>query len=271
MNNFVKELNLAKHVAKKIGTIQLDNYGKILKVIRKDPKELVSNIDLECQQLSYDLLGNGSSYPILSEEVRKHNKTETEYSWIVDPLDGSHNYISGLPIFGVSIALVNINETILGIIYLPFFDNLYHAVKGQGSYLNNSNIKVSNNNTLEKSMITYDNIFHSKFGVMDRFNNLTKNAFTMRIFGSAIYDFSLIANGKIDARIWNNTKMYDFAAGSLIVEEAGGLVTDFSGKRITLESKEIVASNVLVHESIINIINGNYNNEEELSYDKGRN
>ena len=92
-------------------------------------------------------------------------------------------------------------------------------------------------------MITYDNMFYSNREIIKKFDYLSKNVFTMRIFGSAIYDFSLIATGNIDARIWNNTKMFDFAAGALIVEEAGGQVTDFRGSEITLESKDYIRIN----------------------------
>ena len=120
--------------------------------------------------------------------------------------------------------------------------------------MNGQKIAVSTNNNLEKSMITYDNIFHNDENILKRFENIINKSFTVRITGSAIYDYCLVASGKIDSRIWNNSKIYDFAAGVLIVEEAGGKITDFNGKQITLESKDIIASNGLLHKNILNTI-----------------
>nr|MBC8485937.1 inositol monophosphatase [Bacteroidota bacterium] len=221
----------------------------------KSQKELVSNVDMKCQQLSYDLLTGETRYPILSEEIRNTTEIAEDYCWIVDPLDGSHNFISGLPAFGVSIALVKNRKSVVGVLYLPFYDMLYSAIKGRGAYMNGQKICVSTNNNLEKSMITYDNMFHTDINIIKRFEKIIDRSFTVRITGSAIYDFSLIASGKIDSRVWNNTKMYDFSAGGLIIEEAGGKITNFKGKPITLKTKDIIASNGLVHNEIISIIN----------------
>ena len=250
-----RQLDLAKKAAYEIGKLQLSYYEKYLRIIRKSRKELVTNVDMECQQLSYDLLGGETRYPILSEEVRNTGDLKEDYCWVVDPLDGSHNYISGLSVFGVSIALVKNGQSVIGVIYLPFYNKLYSAIKDRGSYMNGEKICVSKNNSLEKSMITYDNMFHSDINIIKRLEKIIDRSFTVRITGSAIYDFSLIACGKIDSRIWNNSKAYDFAAGSLIVEEAGGKITDFNGNQITLKTVDIIASNGLVHDEIINIIN----------------
>ena len=250
-----QELNQAKMTAIEIGRLQLTFFEKELKVIRKSPKELVSNVDMECQNLAYEMLKNNYSYPVLSEEKRRIKDLRKKTHWIVDPLDGSHNFISGLPIFGVSIALVSNSEFLVGVIYLPIENNILFAVKGGGAFLNDSKIYVSKNNDLKKSMITYDNILHQNEKIVNNYKSLVNNIFTSRILGSAIYDFSLISQGKIDARIWNDTKIFDYAAGALIVKESGGVVTDHKGNKITLDSKEIVASNGYVHEAILKILN----------------
>ena len=164
---------------------------------------------MKCQELSYDLLADETSYPILSEEIRNTGEIVEDYCWIVDPLDGSHNFIAGLPAFGVSIALVKNGQPIAGVIYLPFYDLSYSAIKDHGAYMNGQKICVSTNRNLEKSMVTYDNMFHSDINIVKRFEKILDRSFTVRITGSAIYDFSLIASGKIDSRVWNNTKMYD--------------------------------------------------------------
>ena len=253
--NYTKELDIAKSVAKEMGKIQLKNFRKNLKVIRKSPKDFVSNVDLECQNLAYELLKKEFEYEILSEEKRIQDDINTDLFWIIDPVDGTHNYISGLPNFGVSIALATKNEFLLGVIYLPYFDEMYYAVKNHGAFMNDEKIQVSKNDDLEKSMITFDNQFYLDKKSFEVYKKIVDGCFTTRILGSAVYDFCLIASGKVDARVWNNTKIFDFAAGLTIVNEAGGKVTDFSGNKITLTSHDILASNSFVHKELLTLIN----------------
>ena len=254
--NYTKELDVAKSVAKEMGKIQLKNFRKNLKVIRKSPKDFVSNVDLECQNLSYELLRKDFQYEILSEEKKTQDEIETELFWIIDPVDGTHNYISGLPNFGVSIALATKKEFLLGVIYLPYFDEMYYAVKNQGAFMNDEKIQVSKNNDLEKSMITFDNQFYLNKKAFDVYKKIVDSCFTTRILGSAVYDFCLIASGKVDARIWNNTKVFDFAAGLTILNEAGGKVTDFDGNQVNLDTHDILGSNSFVHQELLSTING---------------
>lgn len=254
--NYTKELDVAKSVAKEMGRIQLKNFRKNLKVIRKSTKDFVSNVDLECQNLSYELLRKDFQYEILSEERKTQDEIGTKLFWIIDPVDGTHNYISGLPNFGVSIALATKKEFLLGVIYLPYFDEMYYAVKNQGAFMNDEKIQVSKNNDLEKSMITFDNQFYLNKKSFDVYKKIVDSCFTTRILGSAVYDFCLIASGKVDARVWNNTKVFDFAAGLTIVNEAGGKLTDFNGNEITLNSHDILASNSFVHQELLTVING---------------
>ena len=254
--NYVKELDIAKSVAKEMGKIQLKNFRKNLKVIRKSQKDFVSNVDLECQNISYELLRKDFQYEILSEEKKTQDEIETELFWIIDPVDGTHNYISGLPNFGVSIALASKKEFLLGVIYLPYFDEMYYAVKNQGAFMNGEKIQVSKNNDLEKSMIAFDNQFYLNKKSFDVYKKIVDACFTTRILGSAVYDFCLIASGKIDARVWNNTKVFDFAAGLTILNEAGGKVTDFSGNQVNLGTHDILGSNSFVHQGLLSRING---------------
>lgn len=256
---FFRELEKANSVAYEIGKLQLRHFESNLHVIRKTAKEFVTNVDVDCQKLSHNLLAD--TYPIMSEELRNPDVTFGGCFWVIDPLDGTHNFIAGLPLFGVSIALVYDSRIVVGVIYLPFFDKLYYAVEGQGAFMNGVKIYVSKNKFLEKSMITYDNQFYLNERAFERYQKLTSKTFTTRILGSAIYDFALIAAGKIDARIWNNTKLFDFAAGVLVVQEAGGRVTDFHGKKIMLDSHEIIASNGLVHNDLVCLFDEDNNGE----------
>ncbi len=254
-NNFSEELEFAKATAYEVGKVQLNHFDEKLRIIRKSQKEFVSHVDIECQQTALQLLGKKFSYKVLSEEQRNIDKLPNNLFWIVDPLDGTHNFISGLPNFGVSIALADQTEFLLGVIYLPFFDQMYYAMKDNGAFMNGKQLYVSDNKDLEKSMVTYDNQFYLSKKSFVRYKKLIENCFTTRILGSAIYDFSLIASAKIDARIWNNTKIFDFAAGVRIVREANGKVTGFNGEEVHLDSREIIASNGLVHDYLIRILN----------------
>lgn len=257
MNNtyLSKELEVAKFTALKVGDLQLQHFRSKLNVLRKSQKDLVSNVDMECQKLCTQLLTENFDYCILTEEKRVNVVNDTEYLWIVDPIDGTHNYISGIPIFGVSIALSSHDKFLLGVIYCPFFDDMYFAVKGYGAFLNNNRIEVSKNKDMEKSMINFDNQLHNNKILLDMYGKIIDNSFTTRILGSAIFDLGLVASGLIDARIFNNTKIYDFAAGLTIVEEAGGKITDLSGEKVTMSSTNVLASNGHTHGRLLELMN----------------
>lgn len=250
-----EELELAKHAAKEVGKIQMEYFRKPLRVVRKSIKEFVSEVDMKSQNLANQLLSERFDYSVASEELKQTELSDGDYFWIVDPLDGTHNFIAGLPNFGVSIGLASKRDFVLGVIYVPYLEELLYAIKGGGAFMNGNKIHVSSNPDLEKSMVTYDNQFHLDPDSFDRFKRISGNCFTARVLGSAIYDFSLVASGRIDSRIWNCTKMFDFVAGTVIVKEAGGKVTDFNNQEITLESKKVVASNGLVHNRILEILN----------------
>jgi acyl-CoA synthetase (AMP-forming)/AMP-acid ligase II/fructose-1,6-bisphosphatase/inositol monophosphatase family enzyme len=248
-----RELAAAMDAAKEMGVVQMKKFRKDIHIIRKAPKEFVSEVDMACQQLCQEILTKKFSYPVISEETREGQIPEGR-CWLVDPMDGTHNFIAGLPEFGISIALVENNQFLLGVIYLPYFDELYHGIHGQGAFLNGEKITVSSNSDLEKSMVTYDNQFHSTPQVLKNYQKVMAACFTTRILGSAVYDLCLVARGLIDARIWNSTKMFDFAAGMVIVQEAGGKVTDFDGKDVHPLTKEVIASNEVVHSRLLQII-----------------
>jgi len=249
-----KELEVAKLVAQKVGNLQIKYFKSKLEVIRKSRKDLVSNVDIECQKLSTKLLTEDFDYGILSEEKRIKVLPETEYFWIIDPIDGTHNYISGLPLFGISIALATKSEFLLGVIYLPLLDEMYFATKGQGSFLNDKRIHVSRNKDIEKSMINFDNQLHDNKNLLSIYGSIIDNSFTTRILGSAILDLGFVSSGIIDARVFSKTKVFDFAAGLTIVDEAGGKVTNFRGAPVTIHSTNVLATNGYIHDVLLELI-----------------
>jgi myo-inositol-1(or 4)-monophosphatase len=226
------------------------------KVIRKSQKELVTEIDLIVQNYLSESLGAINDCDIFYEEDKSQgNKILLKECFIIDPIDATHNLVAGLPFYNLSIGYVKDGVLIFGIIYFPYSKDIYHAYKGEGAYKNLNQISVSKNTVLEKSIIAYDNQFHLDQSAMKNYQKLLESVFTTRILGSANRDACFIAEGVLDARIWNSTKVYDVVAGSIIVNEAGGLVTDFNTQSINLENiNKVVMSNGGIHQELLELL-----------------
>ncbi len=199
------ELKCAIGAIKKAGGLLSNSFERQLPIIRKSKNEFVTKIDIESQSVIVESLKKDfPAYECYTEEVRS-NKDIEGLTWVIDPLDGTHNYISGLDNVGISIGLVSQDAFHLGVIYLPIKGLLLYAVKGQGAYCNDVKIEVGRNADLSKSMVTYDNQFHLDEKTFKNYERLIPSVFTTRIFGVATYDIALVAMGKIDARVWNST------------------------------------------------------------------
>ncbi len=241
--------------AKEAGKIHLKYFGNIKKIMYKDKTNAVTNADLESEKRIIGIIKKRfPEHSILSEESGATNR-KSDYRWLIDPLDGTHNYMHNIPLFGVSIALEFKKKLILGVIYLPCFDDLYVAEKGKGAFLNGKRIKVSNLKDLRKSMVFLDGGFHRQAGKrLKLINKLAKKVHKIRVFGVAVIDFLYLAEGKIEASILFPTHPWDIAAGILLVKEAGGKVTDFNRKEADQYSNCFVASNGRVHDKILSVI-----------------
>jgi myo-inositol-1(or 4)-monophosphatase len=249
-----RELKAAIEAAGKAGEILKKNFGQKYRVIRKSPKEMVSVVDMQAQKAILDVLEpQFPEYGFITEEKSSEVDLKGK-NWIIDPLDGTHNFIAGLPFSGISIGLALGDEFLLGVILFPMEDRLYYAVKGQGAYLNEQKITVSEVPELSKSIISFDNQFHLNSKSLDYFKTLTERAFTTRILGTATNDMAMTAEGTLNGRIWVNTKICDIAAGIVIVTEAGGKVTNFDGTPCRMDSKQVVASNGRIHEELLEIV-----------------
>ncbi len=202
---------------------------------------------------------------IYSEELNNMHlleKDENEMKYILDPLDGTHNFYFGMPYWGIGLAVLNrYNESIAGLIYLPVL-NIFIKNEGNNSptLLKNGKDWIKCNTTIRplgKSIICYDNQFY-KLGdtAIKIYNILAHNAFTTRITGSAIADAALIATGRINGRIWNKTEPYDIAPGIPIVKGSGGYVSDFHGNTVSVMNKSVImSSDEIIHERLIKEIN----------------
>ncbi|MBA7576046.1 Fructose-1,6-bisphosphatase/inositol-1-monophosphatase [subsurface metagenome] len=230
------------------------------RVIRKDVKELVTEVDMVVQAQLIDYLSSKTDCHLFISEEKSVLEVGSNDCWIIDPLDGTHNFIAGLPFYSISVAYLGNNEIILGVIYFPQSGDLYCVQKGHGAFKNNCRINVSINDDIEKSIVAYDNQFYLAQESIANFVKIQEKTFTVRILGVASRDACYVAEGILDARIWNSTKLCDIAAGTLIVKEAGGKATDFSGNEINLQSvKDVIVSNGRFHNEIVDILNGGEN------------
>lgn len=249
-----KEREVATRAIKQAGKVSLENFRREKKVRKKEFKELVSNVDLKSEEIIIqEIKKNFPNHGVTSEESGTEGGRK-DYTWIIDPIDGTHNYIYGQPAFGISIALAHKREVIMGLISLPFYDELFYAEKNNGAYLNGGQIEVSNRDKLDEAYILYDPQLHKREDMFSNLRKIYRESFTLRIMGCAVSDASSVAMGRADARIWHNTKTTDVAAGTLLVKEAGGKATDFSGNPYKLGDAEVLVSNGKIHDELIEIL-----------------
>lgn len=241
--------------AKEAGKIQLRYFGKNIEKKTKKDDSFFTKADIESSKRIRKIIG--AKFPkhnIICEEFGGSNK-KSDYKWIVDPLDGTHNFIMDNPLFGVSIALQHKKEIILGVIYLPFLKRMYYAQKGKGAYRNGKRIKVSNETKLGKCLFVFDSKLRSKTDIKIKFlKRLSKVTWRMRSHGVSIYNNALIAEGKAEFNIDFNSHSWDHCAVLLIIEEAGGKVTDLNGKRWTPSITDYIASNGKIHNKVLNVL-----------------
>ncbi len=246
-------------IAKSAGQIIREGFGKNFSVEYKTNKSnLVTEIDKKSEAHITDFIEKHyPSHGIIAEEGSAKRGT-SEYAWVIDPLDGTTNFAHGLPIFSVSIGVIKETETICGVVYDVMNDVIYSAEKGCGAFCNMKKIEVSKNEDLEQSLLVtgfpYD-IKKNPSHAIERFNAFLTESRAVRRLGSAAIDFCYVAKGVFDGFWEVHLNPWDICAGKLIVEEAGGIVTDFYGKEIDIFSKQILASNKLVHSRMMDILN----------------
>ncbi len=245
---------IAIKACKKAGKILKDNFKKTIEIESKTNKDLVTNIDKKADETTIKLIKK--TFPkdgILSEES-KGLSSETGYRWVIDPMDGTHNFVHNIDIFGVSIAVEFKGEVILGVIYMPWTDEFYIAQKGKGAYCNGKKIEVSKRE-LNKATLVYDSsIRYNKEQMLEVLGKLTDKVFNVRMFGSSARSLTYVAEGRVDVEVEFNDKVWDFASGLLLIEEAGGKVTDFEGRPWSLDIKGYIASNKTIHQDILDTV-----------------
>ena len=199
----------------KASKILIRDFGEVekLQVSKKGPSDFVTNSDLKTEKIIMEELAKGRpDYSIISEENGVKENKDNKNTWIIDPIDGTVNFLHGIPHFATSIALKHENEIISGLIFDPIKDEMFYAEKNNGAYLNNKRIRVSKKNNIQECLFATS-------GKVDK-----KIEFSYRKSGSAALDLAYIACGRYDGYFQKNLHLWDIAAGLILVEEAGGVI-----------------------------------------------
>ncbi len=252
-------IEVAVQAARAAGNILMQRFGRLKNVKYKSSfVDLVTEADLEAEKVILNILtARFPSHSILSEESGK-NTIDSSSCWIIDPLDGTTNFTHRLPFFGISIAYTEENETLLGVVYDPYHDQLFTSLKGKGAFLNEDSIKVSKVSSVRESLLATgfpNEVCQNPDPYLRPFRKFLCTAQGVRRPGSAALDLAYVAWGRFDAFWEEGLKPWDTAAGCLLVEEAGGRVTDYSSKQWDPFSPHLIASNGFVHSEMCDIIN----------------
>jgi len=250
------ELEVAFRAARRAGEVLRAGFGTEHSITYKGEVDLLTEIDEQAERvIREELLGTFPTYGMLAEEGGEL-AAEEGARWIVDPLDGTTNYAHQLPIFCVSIALERSHEVVLGVVHDPMREETFVAERGRGATLNGEPIKVSDTEEMIRALIVtgfpYDRAeMPEALELFGRFAAATQG---MRRLGSAALDLCYVAAGKLDGYYERGIWPWDLAAGSVIVEEAGGKLTNYRGDVLDLHGREIVASNGRLHPSIMRLM-----------------
>lgn len=247
-SSYSRELETAIEAAKAAGAIQLDLIGRV-GTREKADRSLVTEADLASEQ---EILPRLRDYfpqdNILSEESGISGPSSGR-QWIVDPLDGTTNFSRGLPVFAVSIALWEDNEPVVGVVYIPVLNELFTATRDGDAYLNGRPIHVSSVGTVQEAMI---NCYFDRHGLLDPGLNVFQAVARscegrVKIIGSSASMLCWVACGRIEAQMRNKTNLWDFAAGALVLQRAGGRLTDFEEQPLKRTGQSLLGTNGLIH------------------------
>jgi len=256
-------LGTAFRAAMLAGDLIVENLGKLSEkdINTKAASDFVTRVDRESEDLILSTIKiKHPEHYFLTEESIKETSTKG-YRWIIDPLDGTTNFIHSYPVFSISIALEYDNEIIMGVVYDPLRGELFTAEKGNGTYLNGHPVRTSTVKSLEDSLIATGFPFRKK-NMIDLYLDLFKNVFNqvsdIRRAGSAALDFANLACGRCDGFFELGLSPWDMAAGSILITESGGIVSDFGGGKDYLRTGNIVASTPLLHDKLLKEVKGTF-------------
>jgi len=229
-----------------------------LQVSRKGPADFVSAADKRAEEILHEELERvRPGYGFLMEESGEHKGQDASHRWIVDPLDGTTNFLHGIPLFSISIGLEREGELVAGVIYNPATDELFTAEKGQGAFLENRRLRVAARSKLSESVICCG-VPHLGRGdhklFISELEKIMSHSAGVRRTGSSALDLAWVAAGRFDAYWERGLAQWDMAAGIVIAREAGAMVSDLSGSDKMLESGDIIAGNSTLHPEIMKML-----------------
>tara|TARA_B100001123_G_C15232767_1_gene995823 strand:- start:264 stop:1004 length:741 start_codon:yes stop_codon:yes gene_type:complete len=243
MNSISPNLNIMVKACEKASKVLIRDFGEIenLQVLSKGPRDFVTNSDKKVEKILIDeLVKSKKNFSVLSEESGEINNSDKDNIWIIDPIDGTTNFLHGIPHFSISIALQSQNEIVSGLIFDPIKNEMFYAEKNNGAYLNNQRVRVSKKNNLNECLFGTNN------------NDIEKFDLNTRVMGSASLDLAYVGNGRLDGFFQKNLNIWDIAAGIIIVKEAGGRINelDYSKK----ENIKLIASSNNMHGKMLEIL-----------------
>ncbi len=256
MNQTNKYLKVAVTAAKQSGKIFKQYFGKPKEVKKKngDPRNLVTEIDFKLEQLiKKQIQAAFAGHSIMGEEFGfVDNLSNRDFCWYIDPIDGTSNFIQGLPLCCISIALWDKKGPLVGVVYNPMLNELYSAIRDRGAYLNGKKLRVTGTKTVGEAL--------GCIGWVERENGVKLFAKIIRAcrkvrgLATSALQTALVGAGVLDFYVTRDLHIWDFAAAVLIVTEAGGRVTDFQGKPLSAKSLNVVVSNKKIHRQLLKII-----------------
>jgi myo-inositol-1(or 4)-monophosphatase len=261
MNSISPNLNIMIKAAEKASKVIIRDFGELenLQVSSKGPGDFVSSADKRTEKIIIEELQKAHpEYGIITEEAGIINKSNIKNRWIIDPIDGTMNFLNGIPQFAISVGYEEDNEIKCGVIFNPIMNEMFCAEKGNGAYLNNSRIIVSNKKKLKDALLVTGGpkgASKIKDKIFSEYINVSNNVSNVRKFGSAALDMAYVACGRFDGYWQRELNYWDIAAGIVILKEAGGFVDFFEDNPSMPLKKNILASNSNIHDELRELIN----------------
>ena len=255
------QINLITKACMKASRSLIRDFGEIenLQVSSKGPGDFVTSADKRTEKILIDELQKAHpEYGIITEETGIINKSNTKNRWIIDPIDGTFNFMNGIPQFAISVGYEEENEIKCGVIFNPIMNEMFCAEKGNGAYLNNSRIRVSKKNKIKDALIVTGGpkgASKIKDKIFSEYINVSNNVSNVRKFGSAALDVAYVACGRFDGYWQRELNYWDIAAGIIILKEAGGFIDFFEEDKSAPLKRNILASNSYIHEELRELIN----------------
>ena len=255
------QINLITKACMKASRSLIRDFGEIenLQVSSKGPGDFVTSADKRTEKILIEELQKAHpEYGIITEETGIINKSNTKNRWIIDPIDGTFNFMNGIPQFAISVGYEEENEIKCGVIFNPILNEMFCAEKGNGAYLNNKRIRVSNQKKISDSLVVTGGpkgASEIKDKIFSEYINVSKNVANVRKFGSAALDMAYVACGRFDGYWQRELNYWDIAAGIILIKEAGGFVDFFGEEKNSYLKKNILVTNSLIHEKLWGLIN----------------